>query len=146
MSEINKLYQELILDHTKNPKNYGELKNSDFFAEGFNPICGDHYYIYIKMDGNKISEIKFNGSGCAISKSSASIMTTVLKDKKKAEALKLFEKFHDLISHGKESKDLGKLAVFKGVRDFPSRTKCANLAWFTLKSAFNKENIVSTED
>lgn len=138
------LYQEVIIDHNKNPRNFGEIK-AEYFAEGFNPICGDHYKVFINMNDDKIHEIKFSGTGCAISKSSASIMTTILKDKTKKEALKLFEKFHELVSSDKKVPELGKLAVFEGVRDYPSRVKCANLPWYTMRSAINKDQSVTTE-
>lgn len=138
------LYQEVIIDHNKNPRNFGEFK-TEYFAEGFNPICGDHYKVFINLKDDKVSEIKFSGSGCAISKSSASIMTTILKDKSKEDALRLFEKFHELVTTDKKSSDLGKLAVFEGVRDYPSRVKCANLPWYTMRAAINKEQSVTTE-
>lgn len=142
--EIRDLYQQLIIDHSKNPKNFGALKNPDFHAEGINPLCGDKYEVFIKMQDGKIEEIKFTGEGCAISKSSASIMTDALKNKGKKEALALLEDFRNLLS-GESKKDLGKLSVFRGVHDYPSRVKCASLPWFTMSAAINKKKNVSTE-
>jgi len=141
--EIRELYQELIIDHSKNPKNFGVLKIADFHAEGINPLCGDSYEVFIKMSGEKISEVKFTGVGCAISKSSASMMTEALKGKSKKEALALLEDFRELLAGSK--KDLGKLSVFRGVHDYPSRVKCASLVWFTMAAAINKKKNVSTE-
>ncbi|MEK9167033.1 MAG: Fe-S cluster assembly sulfur transfer protein SufU [Patescibacteria group bacterium] len=141
--EIRELYQELIIDHSKNPKNFGVLKGADFHAEGINPLCGDSYEVFIKMDGGKISEVKFTGVGCAISKSSASMMTEAIKGKSKKEALELLEDFREML--GGSKKDLGKLSVFQGVHDYPSRVKCASLVWFTMAAAINKKKNVSTE-
>jgi nitrogen fixation NifU-like protein len=144
MNELQELYQEVILDHNKSPRNYGELENASNFAEGFNPLCGDHFNIQMKMDGNLIREIKFHGSGCAISKSSASIMTTILKGKTKSEAHLLFNQFHELVTKDSVDEealiDLGKLAVFAGVKAFPTRTKCASLPWHTMKAALEDQS------
>jgi len=149
MTEIQALYQQVILDHNKNPHNFGELDHADCSAEGLNPLCGDHINVFLNLDGNIISDIRFNGSGCAISKSSASIMTTLLKGKTIKEAEELFGKFHDLVTADFEEEydedDFGKLAVFAGVREFPARIKCASLAWHTLKSALDGNSIISTE-
>ena len=150
MSEIQELYQQVILDHNKNPRNYGELKPCTHFAEGYNPLCGDHFNIYANLDGDVIKDIHFAGSGCAISKSSASIMTTLLKGKTKTEAEVLFDKFQHLVtadmSELPDMDELGKMAVFAGVREFPARIKCASLAWHTMKTAISGEGkVVSTE-
>jgi nitrogen fixation NifU-like protein len=150
MSELKALYQEVILDHNKNPRNFKKLENADCSVEGYNPLCGDHYTVFLKLDGEVISEIAFLGSGCAISKASASVMSTVLKGKTRAEAQELFEKFHHLVRG--EMKDnagideLGKLAAFAGVSEFPARVKCAILPWHTIKNAIEKKKeTVSTE-
>ena len=149
MTEIQALYQQVILDHNKNPHNFGELEHADCFAEGLNPLCGDHINVFLNVDGDVITDIRFNGSGCAISKSSASIMTTLLKGKRVAEAEELFGKFHDLVTAEMDDQfdmdELGKLAVFAGIREFPARVKCASLAWHTLKSALEGKQITSTE-
>lgn len=150
MSEISELYQQVILDHNKNPCNYGELKPCTHFAEGYNPLCGDHFNIYINLDGDIIKDIHFYGAGCAISKSSASIMTTLVKGKTIQEAEEYFKKFQHLVTADMneltDMESLGKLAVFAGVREFPSRIKCASLAWHTMKSAISGEkNPASTE-
>ncbi|MBS1538664.1 MAG: SUF system NifU family Fe-S cluster assembly protein [Bacteroidetes bacterium] len=149
MTEIQDLYQQVILDHNKSPHNFGELNHADCSAEGLNPLCGDHINVYLNLDGNVISEIRFNGSGCAISKSSASIMTTLLKGKTIKEAEELFGKFHDLVTADMEIEfdddNFGKLAVFAGVREFPARVKCASLAWHTLKSALDGKHLTTTE-
>lgn len=142
--DIRDLYRELIIDHNKNPKNFGALKGTDFHAEGINPLCGDKYEVFMKMKAGKISEIVFSGSGCAISKSSASMMTESLKGKNKKEALHLFENFRALLA-GDFKGDLGKLSVFRGVHDYPSRVKCASLPWFTMNAAINKKDNVTTE-
>lgn len=149
MSELSDLYQEVILDHNKNPRNYGELNPCTHFSEGYNPLCGDHINIYAILEGDLIKDIHFSGKGCAISKSSASIMTSLLKGKTRAEAEDLFEKFHKLVTADmaeKEIEELGKLAVFAGVKEFPSRIKCASLAWHTMKAAIEETNkTISTE-
>ena len=150
MSELSELYQQVILDHNKNPRNYGELKPCTHFAEGYNPLCGDRFNIFANLDGEIIRDISFSGSGCAISKSSASIMTSLLKGKTTLEAEELFEQFQHLVtselSEIQDEEKLGKLAVFAGVREFPSRIKCASLAWHTMKAAIGKDiKSVSTE-
>ena len=149
-NELRELYQQVILDHNKSPRNFRKLETANHHAEGYNPLCGDRIDIYIKLDNDKIADISFQGSGCAISKASASLMSTMVKGKTIEEAGKLFEKFHHLIT-GKlneevDTEDVGKLAVFAGVREFPSRVKCASLAWHTLNSALKEENkTVTTE-
>lgn len=150
MPDLKALYQEIILDHNKNPRNFGVLKEADFSVEGYNPLCGDKYTVYVKFDGDKVIDISFQGSGCAISKASASLMSTAIKGKTKAEALEWFEKFHRLVK-GEEIDnvaldELGKLAVFSGVSEFPTRVKCAILPWHTMKNAIEKKKeTVSTE-
>ena len=148
MSEINELYQDVILDHTKKPRNFKVLENANRHIEGYNPLCGDRYTIYLDMDGDVIKDVSFQGSGCAISKSSASMMTTIVKGKKRAEAEEIFENFHKMITGeaGVDKNKIGKLEVFHGVSEFPVRVKCASLAWHTLKSALaGDEKIVTTE-
>ncbi len=149
-SELGDLYQELILDHQKNPQNFGELEGANRHAEGFNPLCGDHVTVGLKVDGEGvIRDIRFQGSGCAISKASASLMTVALKGKSTADAERIFHGFHDMVT-GKEPKppkDFGKLKVFAGVREYPARVKCASLAWHTLEAALHDEKkVVSTDD
>jgi len=148
MSELRELYQEQILEHSKTPRNFRELENANHKAEGFNPLCGDHFTIYLDLEGDKIHDVTFQGSGCAISKASASMMTQVVKGKSKEEAVKLFENFHSLVTGHSEGdrESLGKLAVFSGVSEFPVRVKCATLAWHTLQAALEgKQDPVTTE-
>lgn len=150
MNELNELYQQVILDHNKNPRNFGVLQQHNHSAEGHNPLCGDQIEIYIDLEDGIVKDISFECSGCAISKASASIMTTLLKGKKIEEVKKLFDEFHQLVTCDKDEQfdleSLGKLAVFSGVREFPTRIKCASLAWHTLLAALEKNNqSVSTE-
>jgi len=151
MPDLRGLYQEVILDHSKKPRNYRVLEDADYHAEGYNPLCGDRVTIYIKLENNRISDLSFQGSGCAISTSSASLLTETLKGKTLAEADALFEKFHALVTgetNGNLAEDpsLGKLAVFSGVSEFPVRVKCATLSWHTLRSALKgEEKTVTTE-
>ncbi|MCU7496800.1 MAG: SUF system NifU family Fe-S cluster assembly protein [Ignavibacteria bacterium] len=149
MSELSELYQEVILDHNKSPRNFRKCETCNHDAEGYNPLCGDHIFVYIDLQGDTIKDISFQGSGCAISKSSASLMTSILKGKTKQEALEMFNKFHEVVTSriGSEQdlSSLGKLAVFSGVRDYPSRVKCASLAWHTMISALKEEKSASTE-
>jgi nitrogen fixation protein NifU and related proteins len=150
MSDLRALYQEVILDHNKNPRNFKKLEDADCSVDGYNPLCGDHYTIFLKLNGDVISEIAFQGSGCAISKASASVMSTVLKGKTRAEAELWFEKFHLLVRGELKGEtgleELGKLAAFSGVSEFPARVKCAILPWHTMKNAIEKKNeTVSTE-
>jgi len=149
MPDLRDLYQELILEHSKAPRNYRELKTADHKAEGYNPLCGDHFTVFLQMDGDSIREVTFQGSGCAISKASASMMTQALKGKTKAQAGELFERFHAVVTghavNGNQG-ELGKLAVFSGVSEFPTRVKCATLAWHTLQAALEgSQDAVSTE-
>lgn len=149
-NELRELYQQVILDHNKAPRNFKKLEHSSHEAEGYNPLCGDKITIYVFLENDIVKDISFQGSGCAISKASASLMSSIVKGKPKAEAEELFNKFHDLIT-GKlgdnpDIEDLGKLAVFAGVKEFPARVKCASLAWHTMISALNKnDKTVSTE-
>jgi len=146
MSEARELYQEIILDHNKKPRNFFKLEKADLTAEGYNPICGDRISVYLQMDGDHISNITFQGSGCAISKASASLMTSSIKGKSKEEAEDLVGKFRKLIMGEAPGDDLGKLTVFEGVSEFPARVKCASLAWHTLQAALEKKReTVSTE-
>jgi nitrogen fixation NifU-like protein len=139
MSELQELYQSLILDHNRNPRNFGPLEGADREAEGYNPLCGDQVKVHLKLEGDRVADIKFTGNGCAISKASASLMTTAVKGKSVAEAEALFEGFHGLVTGtavpDDPKKTLGKLAIFAGVAEFPVRVKCATLAWHTLKDA-----------
>ena len=150
MSQLSEMYQELILDHNRKPRNFQALPNANRKAEGYNPLCGDHVTVYLKLEDDVISDIAFQGAGCAISKASASLMTQRLKGRSVAEAEALFEKFRHLVTaEGEASPDsdgLGKLAVFAGVREFPSRVKCASLAWHTMRAALETgDGVVSTE-
>jgi nitrogen fixation NifU-like protein len=150
MSELRALYQEIILDHNKNPRNFKRLEDANRTVEGYNPLCGDHYTLFLKVEGDIIRDIAFQGSGCAISKASASVMTSIVKGKTKEEAEKLFQTFHKLVTGelaGNVSLDeLGKLAAFAGVSEFPARVKCASLPWHTMRSALEaKSKTVSTE-
>lgn len=149
MSDLRELYQQVILDHNKNPRNFHEMADATSQLEGYNPLCGDHYTIFLKVDGETIREVSFTGSGCAISKASASVMSSTLKGKSREEASRLFDTFHKLVmgdASGLSAADLGRLAAFSGVSEFPARVKCATLAWHTLKSGLDgNEAKVSTE-
>ncbi len=150
MSDLSELYQEVILDHNKSPRNFRKLEDANRKAEGYNPLCGDQVTVYIKVEGDVIKEISFQGSGCAISKASASMMTASLKGKTKAEAEVLFDRVHKMLTGELEPKvdspELGKLAVLSGVCNFPARVKCASLSWHTLHAALEADGIaVSTE-
>jgi len=135
---VDDLYQETILDHSKRPRNCHPMSDATRQAEGYNPLCGDKLKLFLKMDGDIVKDVSFIGSGCAISTASASLMTESLKGKTRDEALKMLERFHELLTtDAAVTKDLGKLVVFCGVRDYPARVKCATLAWHTLKSALN---------
>ena len=148
MAELEDLYQEVILDHNKRPRNHRSIDGASHHANGYNPLCGDKVSIFVKVDGDRISDISFQGSGCAISTASASILTETLKGKTRDEAEALFQKFHGLVT-GKgpaNGASLGKLAVFSGVSEFPVRVKCATLAWHTLHSALaGSGEMVTTE-
>ncbi len=150
MSDLRELYQQVILDHNKSPRNFKELPDANRTSEGYNPLCGDHINLYVKLQNDRIEDIAFQGSGCAISKASASLMTSLLKGKTVEEAEALFKKFRELVTADldtpPDTDSLGKLAVFTGVREFPVRIKCATLAWHTLHAALRGEDqSVSTE-
>ena len=149
MSDLRELYQQVILDHNKNPRNFREMEGATARVDGYNPLCGDHYTVFLKTDGDTIQEVSFTGSGCAISKASASVMSSTVKGKSRSEAERLFETFHRLVTgdaSGLSAADLGRLAAFSGVSEFPARVKCATLAWHTLKTALEgKDEKVTTE-
>jgi nitrogen fixation NifU-like protein len=147
MSELRDLYQEVILEHSRHPRNFRALDSANHKAEGYNPLCGDRFTVYVDVKDGAISDIAFQGAGCAISKASASMMTQTLKGKSESEAESLFTRFHDLVTgHGASTDELGKLAVFSGVSEFPLRVKCATLAWHALRAALRGEQeAVSTE-
>jgi nitrogen fixation NifU-like protein len=148
MSELRDLYQELILEHSKKPRNFRVVEAANHKAEGFNPLCGDHFTVYLDVKDGAIHDVGFQGSGCAISKASASMMTQMLKGKTAAEAEDIFTRFHGLVTGhaGGDGQDLGKLAVFAGVSEYPLRVKCATLAWHALRAALRgEEQAVSTE-
>jgi nitrogen fixation protein NifU and related proteins len=150
MSDLSELYQEVILDHNRRPRNFQVLEGANRTAEGYNPLCGDRITVYLHLDGDVIRDVSFQGEGCAISKASASMMTASLKGKTRAEAETLFRAFHRLVTGQPDPADdssaLGKLAVFSGVSEFPVRVKCASLAWHTLNAALEgKDETVSTE-
>lgn len=148
-SDLRELYQQVILDHNRNPRNYKELPNPTRKVEGYNPLCGDHYTVFVELDGDVIKDVSFTGNGCAISKSSASVMTSSVKGKRTEDAEKMFGTFHKLVTGeqaGLNEAELGRLAAFSGVSEFPARVKCATLAWHTLHSALqNEEEVVTTE-
>jgi nitrogen fixation NifU-like protein len=139
MTDLRELYQQVILEHSRNPRNFKELENANHTAEGYNPLCGDQLTLYVLLEGDRIVDISFKGSGCAISKASASLMTGAVKGKTLAEAEELFGRFHDMVTseHNAaiDEDAVGKLAVLGGVREFPVRVKCATLAWHTLQAA-----------
>ena len=149
MSELNELYQETILDHNKNPRNFREIVDADQYADGKNPLCGDALRVYVALDGDTVTDVTFKGSGCAISKASASMMTQAVKGKTKAEAEAIFGEFHRMVTGDldieTDENDLGKLKIFSGVLEFPARVKCASLSWHTLNAALHGEDVVSTE-
>jgi nitrogen fixation NifU-like protein len=147
MSDLNELYQEVILDHNRRPRNYRRLEGASHHAEGYNPLCGDRVTVFVQIDGDRISDVAFEGSGCAISKASASLMTDRVKGTTVAEARDLFERFHRMVTTpaDQEVEEMGKLSALAGVREFPVRVKCASLAWHTLKAAMDREDKVSTE-
>lgn len=149
MSELSELYQQVILDHNKKPRNFRKLEDAEFSAEGYNPLCGDQLTVYLDLDADTVRDISFEGSGCAISKAAASMMTQAVKQKTRAEAERLFKEFHSMVTgeldEETEENHLGNLKIFAGVRDFPVRVKCATLAWHTLHAALNKQEQVTTE-
>lgn len=150
MSSLRDLYQEVILDHNRSPRNFRIMEEPTRSVEGYNPLCGDHYTIYVRLDGDVIRDVSFQGAGCAISKASASVMSSIMKGKTTKEAEALFASFHKLVTEGlgveQELEELGKLAAFAGVSEFPARVKCASLPWHTLHAALgSSETKVTTE-
>jgi len=150
MDELRDLYQEMLLDHHRHPRNYGKLDGANRRAQGYNPLCGDKVTIYLLLSGDVIENIAFEGSGCAICTASCSVMTELLKGKTLGDAEKLFGVFHDLVTSDTASEvdadTLGKLAIFAGVREFPMRIKCATLAWHTMRAALTQaDQTVTTE-
>ncbi|MBM3801514.1 MAG: SUF system NifU family Fe-S cluster assembly protein [Acidimicrobiia bacterium] len=151
MSDLRDLYQELILDHTKHPRNFGALENANCRADGHNPLCGDKLTVFLDVSNGVVKDARFQGSGCAISTASASMMTESIKGKTRAEAETLFERFHQMLTSPpdvevQDAEELGKLVVFSGVKEFPVRVKCATLAWHTMNAAMRHEaEPVSTE-
>jgi nitrogen fixation NifU-like protein len=144
--DLTELYQQVILDHSKSPRNFHKLENATCTAQGHNPLCGDNYTIYARMEGDVIEDLSFQGSGCAISKASASILTDTLKGKTKADLKTLFDKVHDMVTTGRSDDGVGKLAVFAGVHKFPARVKCAILPWHAVVAAVEgKQEPVTTE-
>jgi nitrogen fixation NifU-like protein len=141
MSELTDLYQEVILDHNRRPRNFRAIDDASRQQEGYNPLCGDRLTLYVALDGDRITDVAFQGTGCAISKASASLMTETVQGKTVAEARELFERFHEMVTSSPETEaaDLGKLSVLSGVREYPTRVKCASLAWHTLKAAVSGE-------
>ena len=147
MSDLTDLYQEVILDHNRRPRNFHALAGATHHAEGFNPLCGDRLQLFLKVAGGVITEVGFQGSGCAISKASASMMTDCVKGCPVADANVLFERFHRMVTTptDREVEDLGKLSALAGVREFPARVKCASLAWHALKAALDRKDQTTTE-
>ncbi len=149
MSELSELYQQVILDHNKKPRNFHKLENANRKAEGYNPLCGDQLSVYLRVEGDEVQEVSFEGSGCAISKASASMMTQAVKGKTKQEAEELFNEFHRMamgqLDEEADPNHLGKLKIFAGVREFPARVKCATLSWHTMHAALNEQTQTSTE-
>ncbi|HVS27550.1 MAG TPA: SUF system NifU family Fe-S cluster assembly protein [Burkholderiales bacterium] len=150
MSDMKQLYQEVILDHNKKPRNFGALENASHKAEGLNPLCGDHIFLALRVENQRVEAIVFNGEGCAICKASASMMTTNVKGKTVQEAETLAQEFRDMatgkLDTQREPNHLGRLSVFGGVKDLPSRVKCAILPWHTLHAAFHSQAIATTEN
>lgn len=149
MSQLGQLYQELIIDHSKRPRNFGPLPEANRRAEGFNRLCGDRVTVLLELDGDTVRQIRFQGSGCAISTASASLLTEAVRGKSVAETEALFQRFHRLVTgEAADTEGMGKLAVFAGVSEYPARVKCASLAWHTLHQALTAEPAavpVSTE-
>ena len=149
MSELSDLYQEVILEHNKNPRNFREIEGADRTADGNNPLCGDALRVYVDLEGDTVKDVAFKGSGCAISKASASMMTQVVKGKSKEEAEVIFDEFHRMVTGDLDieidENQLGKLKIFAGVLEFPARVKCASLSWHTLHAALQGDESVTTE-
>jgi nitrogen fixation NifU-like protein len=150
MTGVSQLYQDLILEHNRTPRNFRLMEDASGHAEGRNPLCGDHLSVWVKLDGDRLADVSFHGSGCAISKSSASLMTAALKGRTRGEAERMFERFQALVTGALPADaardDLGKLAAFAGIAEFPVRVKCATLAWHALRAALaGSERNISTE-
>ena len=149
MSELSELYQQVILDHNKKPRNFRRPENANHTAEGYNPLCGDQLTIYLDLENDLVKDVGFEGSGCAISKAAASMMTQAVKGKSKEQAESLFNEFHSMVTgeldEETDENNLGNLKIFAGVREFPVRVKCATLPWHTLHAALNKQDQISTE-
>ena len=147
MSGLNELYQEVILDHNKRPRNFRTIEPASHHAEGHNPLCGDRLALYVQVTGDTIADVAFQGSGCAISKASASLMTDAVKGQTVEAANALFQRFHSMVTTPPDQpvENMGKLSVLAGVREFPVRVKCASLCWHTLKAALDREQTISTE-
>ena len=150
MSELSELYQQVILDHNKKPRNFQVLEGANRVSEGFNPLCGDQLKVYMLMDDGIVRELSFVGTGCAISKAAASMMTQAVKGKTREEAQTLFEEFHGMVTgeldESAEPNHLGRLTIFAGVRDYPARVKCASLPWHTMHAALEGEDTATTEN
>jgi len=146
MSELSELYQQVILDHNKKPRNFRKIESPSHTAEGHNPLCGDQLTIYLDLENDEVKDVSFEGTGCAISKASASMMTQAVKGKSKQQVEELFKGFHSMVTDDEATPEaLGNLRIFEGVREFPVRVKCATLPWHTLHAAIHKEELVSTE-
>ena len=148
MSDLRELYQQVILDHNKKPRNFRVLEPCNHEADGFNPLCGDKVHIYVTLEGDTIADVAFQGEGCAISTAATSMMTQAIKGKSIAEAEAIFEAYQKMVTgeEGADPSSLGKLAIFEGVREFPMRVKCATLAWHTLRSALRDSNETATTE
>ncbi|HEY6047223.1 MAG TPA: SUF system NifU family Fe-S cluster assembly protein [Pyrinomonadaceae bacterium] len=150
MSELSELYQQVILDHNKKPRNFHKLETANRTAEGYNPLCGDQLHIYLEVENDQVKDISFEGTGCAIFKASASMMTQAVKGKTKAQSEQLFQEFHRLLTGEIDDEDagshLGKLTIFSGVREYPVRVKCATLSWHTMRAALEGEDQATTEN
>ena len=149
MSGVSQLYQDLILEHNRTPRNFRPMEDASGHAEGRNPLCGDHLSVWVKLDGDRLADVSFYGSGCAISKSSASLMTAAVKGRTREEAERMFDRFQALVTGALPADaardDLGKLAAFAGIAEFPVRVKCATLAWHAMRAALAGSDCVSTE-
>ncbi|MBA3768479.1 MAG: SUF system NifU family Fe-S cluster assembly protein [Acidobacteria bacterium] len=149
MSELSELYQQVILDHNKKPRNFHKLDGANRTAEGYNPLCGDQLNVYMLLEDEVVKDISFEGQGCAISKAAASMMTQSLKGKTKQDAEALFDEFHRMVTGQLDAEatpnNLGRLTIFSGVRDYPARVKCASLSWHTMHAALHGQEVTSTE-
>jgi nitrogen fixation NifU-like protein len=145
--DLKELYRDVILDHNRQPRNFGRLEPADATAEGFNPLCGDRLSLFVRLDGDRIEDLRFEGKGCAISTASASLMTEAVKGKSRAAVQQIYERVHELLTqqHAPPAQDLGKLAALSGVREFPARVKCASLCWHTLNAALHDGATATTE-